>query len=114
MSKRAFPKTPKVVDGWLYTPDCAAPLCAVGSMDWFCWLATAVSFRYQSGRRLTLARGYGPPLAPISLRKEARRQGSLWYAYRRCHGVLCKRYVGKSEALTVDRLDELAWELSLV
>ncbi|MFO7680095.1 MAG: hypothetical protein R6X34_08590 [Chloroflexota bacterium] len=45
---------------------------------------------------------------PISLRKEQRRQVELWYAYRRVHGVLYKRYVGKSAGLTLARLEETA------
>ena len=32
----------------------------------------------------------------------------LWYAYRRVHGVLYKRYVGKSAGLTLARLEETA------
>ncbi len=41
-------------------------------------------------------------------RKERRRQGWLWYAYRRVHPVLHKRYVGKSDGLTVVKLEETA------
>jgi hypothetical protein len=51
-------------------------------------------------------------VSPISLRKEQRRRGTLWYAYKRNHGVLHKRYVGKSAALTSAKLDEVAVELS--
>lgn len=36
------------------------------------------------------------------------RQVELWYAYRRAHGVLYKRYVGKSAGLTLARLEETA------
>ena len=42
------------------------------------------------------------------LRKEPRRQGWFWYAYLRSHGLLHKRYVGKSERLTIARLEEMA------
>ncbi len=80
----------------------------VGSLAWFAWLDTATSFRYFSSQRRNLSRGHGPLFAPISLRKERRRRGGLWYANRRAHGILYKRYVGKSAALTPEKLEEMA------
>ncbi|MBK8989514.1 MAG: hypothetical protein IPM39_26230 [Chloroflexi bacterium] len=71
-------------------------------------METASAFRYRSGQRRDLCRGHGPLFGPISLRKEQRRQVELWYAYRRVHGVLCKRYVGKSAGLTRARVEETA------
>ncbi len=53
-------------------------------------------------------RGHGPLFSPISVRKEKRRRGVLWYAYLRSYRILHKRYVGTSEALTVARLEEIA------
>ena len=96
--------TPKVMDNQLYLPDGTEPVCTVESPTWFDWLREAQTFRYYSQRRHNVIRGHGPTLAPISLRKEKRRRGCLWYAYRRSYRVLHKRYVGKSEALTRDRL----------
>lgn len=100
--------TPKVVANQLYLPPCGEPVCAVGSPAWFDWLPAATAFRYQSQRRRIIIQGYGPILSPVSVRKEKRRRGFLWYAYLRSFGILHKRYVGKSEALTVARLEEIA------
>lgn len=106
--------TPKVMDNLLYLPGCGEPVCAVASSAWFDWLHEAKTFRYYSQQRHNVIRGYGPTLSPISLRKEKRRRGCLWYAYRRSYRVLHKRYVGKSEALTCNRLEEVARMLNEV
>lgn len=107
-------KSPKVQGQQLYLPCCPDPVCVVDSAAWFVWLETAVAFRYHSQACVVIMRGHGPQASPISLRKEQRRQGMLWYAYKRNHGVLHKRYVGKSDALTRVRLDEVAVALSRV
>lgn len=100
--------TPKVRNGHLFCYPDPESLCVVDSRAWFVWLETAVSFRYFSGQRRTVHNGYGPLFAPVSLRKERRRRGELWYGYRRVHGVLHKRYVGRSADLTGVRLEETA------
>ena len=100
--------TPLIQQQQLYLPDQQTALCAVGSPAWYVWLSTAASFRFASTQRRLIIHGHGPLLAPISLRKERRRQGLFWYAYRRVHGQLYKRYVGRSEQLTLARLDEVA------
>jgi hypothetical protein len=75
------------------------------------------SFRYYTAQHIIVAHGYTRPMRPISVRKEKRRRGALWYAYIRTpyirtHGQLYKRYVGKSIALTQNRLDEVAFLLN--
>lgn len=100
--------TPKVRDRHLFCYPDPAPFCALDSAEWFVWLETAASFRYFSGRRHDVYKGNGPLFAPVSLRKERRRRGWLWYGYRRVYGVLHKRYVGKSVELTGERLEETA------
>lgn len=50
----------------------------------------------------------------FSLRKEKRGSGWRWYAYRRVFGTLYKRYVGRSDDLTEDRLVEIARALPCV
>lgn len=107
-------KTPKVDGQQLYLPGQASPVCCLDSVAWFTWLETASAFRYHSQERLVIVRSYGPRLAPISLRREKRRRSLLWYAYRRSHGILHKRYVGRSRTLTTARLDEVALELNLI
>jgi hypothetical protein len=106
--------TPKVIDNQLYLPGCSEPVCLVESPAWFDWLHQARTLRYYSQQRHNVIRGHGPAFAPISLRKEKRRHACLWYAYRRSYRVLHKRYVGKSEALTRDRLEEIARALNEV
>lgn len=89
------------------------PAVTVESAAWFDWLEGASSFRYFSEKAVHVAARYSRPLPPISVRKERRRQGHLWYAYRRAYGQLFKVYVGRSQGMTVARLDEVAAELSV-
>ena len=100
--------TPEIRDRFLFCYPDPTPVCALESPAWFAWLETASAFRYCSGQRRNLFRGHGPLYGPVSFRKEWRRQVGLWYAYRRVHGVLYKRYVGKSAGLTLARLEETA------
>jgi LuxR family maltose regulon positive regulatory protein len=105
-------KTAKVQHRQLYLNGSDNPVCAVGSPAWFAWLEAATTFRYHSQERQNIFRGYGPLLPPISLRKEERRRGALWYAYKRRHGCLHKRYVGRSARLTLAKLDDVALRLN--
>jgi len=100
--------TPKVRDRQLFCYPDPTAVCTVDSPAWFGWLETATAFRYFSGQRHNYFHGHGPLFAPVSFRKERRRRGWLWYAYRRVYGVLHKRYVGKSAGLTAERLEETA------
>src|SRR5579884_2144885 len=45
-----------------------------------------------------------------NLLKEKRRRGNegYWYAYRRYEGRMLKRYVGRSEQVSMERLEEIA------
>jgi hypothetical protein len=100
--------TAKVQGGILYLAGQDTPVCHIGTLDWFVWLETGNSFRYHTPQRVPVTRGYTRPMRPISVRKEKRRQGMLWYAYIRTHGQLYKRYVGKTAALTQSKLDEVS------
>ena len=100
--------TPDVVRKQLYLSHFGEPICDVDSPAWFDWLQTATTFRYHSQSRRIIIHGHGPTLDPISVRKERRRRGALWYAYRRSFGVLHKRYVGKTEAVTLAQLEKIA------
>jgi hypothetical protein len=103
--------TPKVQGKQLYLHGDTASICCVGSADWFQWLETATTFRYLTDQRTLVGAGFQRAMYPISVRKEKRRRQFVWYAYRRAYGQLHKRYVGKTMALTVERLDEIAAEL---
>jgi hypothetical protein len=98
----------------LYLDGQATPVCTLDSPAWFAWLETAMTFRYFSQQHLPAGRHGYRPLRPISVRKEKRRCGYLWYAYLRTHGCLHKRYLGKSSALTAVRLDEMALMLNQI
>lgn len=107
-------RTPHVRRKQLLCPVTGQPLCVLDSAAWFAWLETATSFRFFSTGQRIVYRHYSVALAPISVRKEQRRRGYLWYAYRRDDGILYKRYVGKTAALTCDRLDDIALALNEV
>jgi hypothetical protein len=104
-------RTPKVQDKQLCLSQDTKPVCQV---DWFIWMESITSFRYYSLQQIPVARGYTRLMRPISVRKEKRRQGCLWYAYIRTHGQLYRRYVGKTAMLTQDKLDEVAAKLNEV
>ena len=69
---------------------------------WLEWLLNAQSFRYVPSLN-----------APFTVRKEKSRRGDgdYWYGYRKVGGKLHKRYIGKAEDLTVNRLEEVAAQL---
>jgi len=65
----------------------------VGSQLWYEWLSTAKSFSFKSQRGCFVAQC------------EKRRNRAYWYAYRRA-GKLIKVYLGKTEELTLERLEQ--------
>ena len=74
---------------------------AVGSPAWFKWLATAESFAF-TGESST-----------FTARKEHTQRGkAYWRAYCMRHGVLRRAYLGKSENLTQERLNQAAHDLA--
>lgn len=110
-----MPKTTaQVRDNQLYIEGQSTPFCKVGSDEWFGWLETATDFRYYTRQRIQVARGHYREMRPISVRREKRRQGYLWYANIRTHATLYKRYVGKPTALITARLDEVAAMLNVI
>src|SRR5215472_5154521 len=75
----------------------------VGTPSWFAWLETASTFSFVSERGLFTAR-----------REQSghKRGGWYWKAYRKQHGKLSSRYLGKSETLTLARLQAVAQALA--
>ena len=65
----------------------------VDSPSWFEWLFTAKRFSFKTPRGNFLAQ------------RETRQQKTYWYAYRRA-GKLKKAYLGKTEELTLERLEQ--------
>ena len=74
-------------------------IMSVGTTDWYTWLqaARAFTFRTSSGQ--------------VTVRKEqaGNKRGSwYWKAYYRREGKLCSAYLGKSERLSLELLQEVA------
>lgn len=66
----------------------------VGSPAWFEWLSMAKNFSFKSQNGSFLAQC------------ETRRNKGYWYAYRRRAGKLIKTYLGKTQELTPERLEQ--------
>ena len=97
-------RVPQVIDGVLRLPEPSDESeITVGSPSWVSWLSDAAthSFSFQG------------PGGNYTARKERRsRGGEYWIAYRKRGGKLRKRYLGKAEDLTADRLENTAAELA--
>src|SRR5437588_12931348 len=78
-----------------------API-VVGSDAWYTWLVDqhiqSFSFRHSLGT--------------LTARRERKRHGWYWYAYRKRAGRLRKAYLGKTEQLTIERLSAAAASLT--
>ena len=71
----------------------------IGTPDWFAWLQHARAFTFRASS------------AQVTVRKEQasnRRGGWYWKAYYRRAGKLCSTYLGKSERLSLERLQGVA------
>lgn len=96
----AYAGTPVVHNQLLLLPgDAATPprRIRLGTAAWWAWLETASAFSYR------------PPhsLYALTVRKEKRRQGSYWYAYLKVDSKLHNAYLGRSQALTPERLNQV-------
>ena len=68
-----------------------------GESDWYSWLDTVSSFTF-SGK-----------LGQFTARKESRRWGDCyWYAYHRVGHKITKKYLGRTDDLTLARQEEIA------
>lgn len=72
----------------------------VGSRRWHDWLANHSGFSFQGSA------------GHFSGRREMRRGIPYWYGYRWREGKLAKTYLGKSEELTQERLDQASGRLA--
>src|SRR5215217_2615996 len=78
----------------------ASPII-VDTPAWFAWLEQATTFAFTS------------PSGRFTARKERQaRGGGYWKAYRTSHGTLHREYLGKSQDLTLDRLNHAATMLA--
>src|SRR2546429_3169606 len=76
---------------------------SIGTAAWFAWLETASTFSFISDAGTLTAR---------KDRASTQRGGWYWKAYRKQHGKLSSRYLGKSETVTLARLQALAQNLA--
>ena len=93
-----MPHKPTVVNDWLHlgeTESESATTLSVGSSLWFAWLSDHSAFKYESD------------VGHFSAKCETRAGGAYWYAYRRRNGKLSKAYLGKSEELTPESLQQV-------
>ncbi len=83
----------------IYQQDGQEQVLTVGTAGWFTWLETASTFSFISATGSFTAR-----------REQAghKRGGWYWKAYRKQHGKLSSRYLGKSETLTLAHLQTVA------
>lgn len=96
MSRKASEKTAVVKSGILYTNDDNTGL-RVSSPEWFDWLSAGRTFYFQ-----------GRNDDGITIRSEKRRRGLSWYAFKRRSGKLKKTYVGRTPAVTLEKLEAVA------
>src|SRR5436305_2525168 len=90
---------PKVRDGFLLqqtAEEKSFDSIMIGTADWYTWLENHRSFCFEADA------------CSFTARKEQRPAGWYWYGSRRVHGKLHRAYIGKSAALTPERLDEVA------
>jgi LuxR family maltose regulon positive regulatory protein len=69
-------------------------LIYVGTKTWFTWLETHQGFVYEGNT------------GHFTARSELRKGIPYWYGHRRRDGKLTKAYLGKSEELTLERLEQ--------
>jgi len=84
-----------VIDGFLRT-ECGDAI-KVGTKCWFAWLAEHQSFRYESNEH-----------APYTVRKG---KDGYWYGCKKVAGKVHTCYVGKTCAMTTERLEEIGMTL---
>ena len=72
----------------------------VGSQRWYNWLEENRGFVFEGNS------------GHLTARREMRRGMLYWYGYRRRGGKLSKMYLGKSEDLTHERLEQVSASLA--
>jgi hypothetical protein len=83
---------PVVIQGKVETP---VGFIELRSQDWLNWLSQHSSFRFE------------PQSEYPGFTARVEKSG-YWYGYRKVSGKLHKRYIGKAEELTPERLEEIA------
>jgi len=83
---------------------------ALDSAQWFAWLAQEFAFRVEQVYYLADKSRLEPYYLSYTVRPEGRQRGQVyWYPYKKYHNRrLRSTYLGKTEAVTLARLDQLA------
>ncbi len=98
--------TPTVAAGALYDPATPAPRIRLDSPAWHAWLEAPTTTRFAYPLH-DQQRGYIAGF--ITVRKEGRqRGGAYWTVYRRVGVQVRKACLGRSAAVTRDRLEAIA------
>src|SRR6266545_1859645 len=90
-------KRPSARDSVLVFSDAAGieHTLIIGSPEWYRWLADAQQRSFE----------FACPAGSFQARKERKQRGGwYWIAYRRVHGKIHKRYLGKPDELSLARL----------
>lgn len=94
--------TPMVRQGQLAWSEAGVDhVMVVGTSDWYDWLASATTFALQSESGSFTAR-----------KERGQRGGWYWKAYRTRRGVSYRAYLGKTQDLSLDRLEQVARALA--
>jgi predicted ATPase/DNA-binding CsgD family transcriptional regulator len=88
-------RLPFVADHSLHLLEEPSDPIMVGSEAWYCWLAAE---QHQSF-------AFSNQLGGFTVRRERRRQHWYWYLYHKQEGKLRKAYLGKTEEMTLQRLN---------
>jgi LuxR family transcriptional regulator, maltose regulon positive regulatory protein len=86
-------------DTLVYQQDGREQVLVVETLAWYAWLATATTFAFSSDSGTFTAR---------QERAGNKRGGWYWKAYRTQRGKLSSLYLGKSETLSLERLNAVA------
>lgn len=91
----------RVEHALLVRSDDSGDTIPVGSPAWYAWLASATSFTFRGAH------------GTFTAHKERRSPSqAYWKAYRRRNGRLHRAYLGKSDELSFDRLNDVATHLA--
>lgn len=106
--RKLMKQIPYVRNGKLYAPTGGVILSLPGPAErtgWVAWLENHKSFRYESASGATCA---------VVKQKRTGASGNThwyWYANKHIFGKLKRRYLGRSEDVTISALEQAAGEL---
>jgi len=100
--------------GWAYQPGTLElgpeQFISLDSAQWFAWLEQELAFRVEQVYYLADQAGLEPCYLSYTVRPERRQRDQVyWYPYKKYHNRRLRgTYLGKSEAVTLVHLEQLA------